>query len=67
MGKLKRIVNISDISLKSPEKKGDKVVMKVDCMATTFRFTDTKPAAHVAAAVATPGGAPAPSVPGGAK
>jgi type IV pilus assembly protein PilO len=42
VGKLKRIVNISDISLKTPEKKGDKVVLKVDCLATTFRFVEAK-------------------------
>jgi type IV pilus assembly protein PilO len=45
VGKLKRIVNISDISLRSPDKKGDKVVLKVDCLATTFRFVDAKQAA----------------------
>jgi type IV pilus assembly protein PilO len=49
VGKLKRIVTISDIQLKAPEKRGDKVVLKVDCLATTFRFTDTKPAGKPAA------------------
>lgn len=58
VGKLKRIVNISDISLKSPEKRGDKIVLKVECLATTFRFTDTRPAS--------PGANAVPGAPGGA-
>ncbi len=40
VGRLKRIVNISDIQLKSPTRQGDKVVLKADCLATTFRFVD---------------------------
>ena len=40
VGKLKRIVNISDIVLKNPEKRGDKIVLRVDCLATTFRFIE---------------------------
>jgi len=51
VGKLKRIVNISDISLRSPDKKGDKIVLRVDCLATTFRFVDVKPADTKAGAV----------------
>ncbi len=43
VGRLKRIVNISEISLKEPTKKGDKIVLKADCLATTFRFIDQKP------------------------
>jgi type IV pilus assembly protein PilO len=63
VGKLKRIVNISDIGLKSPDKKGDKVVLKVDCLATTFRFVDSKPGPVKPVA---PGAAPAaPPPPGG--
>jgi len=66
VGKLKRIVNISDISLKNPEKRGDKVVLKVDCLATTFRFVDAsaKPAPVRGAAG---GAAPAAPAIGGAK
>ncbi len=69
VGKLKRIVNISDIQLKSPQKNGDKVVLKVDCLATTYRFTDTKAAGKPAAGAAVPGAAaaPAPTPAGGAK
>ncbi len=52
---MKRIVNISDINLKSPTKDGDKVVLKADCLATTFRFVDQAPAKG--AAQAKPGGA----------
>jgi type IV pilus assembly protein PilO len=67
VGKLKRIVNISDIALKSPEKKGDKVVLKVDCLATTFRFVDAKPpAAKAAPGAPTAAGAAPPVVAPGA-
>jgi type IV pilus assembly protein PilO len=59
VGKLKRIVNISDISLRSPDKKGDKVVLKVDCLATTFRFVDAKQPAPKPL----PGSPPSPSAP----
>lgn len=55
VGRMKRIVNISDINLKSPTKDGDKVVLKADCLATTFRFVDQAPAKG--AAQAKPGGA----------
>jgi type IV pilus assembly protein PilO len=66
VGKLKRIVNISDISLRSPEKRGDKVVLRVDCLATTFRFLDVvgKPVPVQGAAGS---GAPAAPAIGGAK
>lgn len=66
VGKLKRIVNISDIALKSPEKKGDKVVLKVECLATTFRFVDAKPPAPKAppGTPSTVPGMPAPVAPG---
>jgi type IV pilus assembly protein PilO len=60
VGRLKRIVNISDISLKNPAKQGDKVVLKADCLATTFRFVEPaapKGGAHAPGAVAQPGGA----------
>jgi type IV pilus assembly protein PilO len=50
VGRLKRIVNISEIKVKSPEKDHDKVVLKVDCLATTFRFID-KPIGSPADAV----------------
>jgi type IV pilus assembly protein PilO len=66
VGKLKRIVNISDISLKNPEKRGDKVVLRVECLATTFRFVETsgKPAPVQGAAGSA--SQPAPAI-GGAK
>ncbi|MHB1845275.1 MAG: type IV pilus inner membrane component PilO [Deltaproteobacteria bacterium] len=51
VGRLKRIVNISEISLKSPTKQGDKVVLKADCLATTFRFVDKSPGAAKAGGV----------------
>jgi type IV pilus assembly protein PilO len=71
VGKLKRIVNVSDIQLKTPEKRGDKIVLKVDCLATTFRFTDTKATSKAGApGPAAPGAPPTtapPAAPGGAK
>jgi type IV pilus assembly protein PilO len=63
VGKLKRIVNISDIALKSPDKKGDKVVLKVDCLATTFRFVDSKPPGAKPALGAPPAPKAEPGVP----
>jgi len=65
VGRLKRIVNISDISFKSPSKQGDKVVLQADCLATTFRFVE-QPGAK-AAAPGAPGAAPVAAPPGGAK
>ncbi len=66
VGKLKRIVNISDIGLKSPDKKGDKVVLKVDCLATTFRFVEARPVAKPGPAGAAAAPAPGPAAAGAA-
>ncbi|MHB8420101.1 MAG: type IV pilus inner membrane component PilO [Myxococcales bacterium] len=57
VGRLKRIVNISDISLKSPTKEGDKIVLKADCLATTFRFVDQTQGKAGAPGAKAPGGA----------
>lgn len=38
VGKLKRIVNVSDVSLKSPAKRAEKIVVNAEYVATTFRF-----------------------------
>ncbi len=46
IGRLKRIVNISEITLGGPAKDGDRVLLKGECLATTFRFieqSDGKP------------------------
>ncbi len=64
VGRLKRIVNISDIALKSPTKQGDKVVLKADCLATTFRFVEQAAPKPTAGA---PGSPAAAAPPGGAK
>ena len=40
---LRRIVNVSDIHLASPSTKNEKVVLKSDFLATTFRFLDQAP------------------------
>lgn len=38
VGKLKRIVNVSELSLKAPEKRAEKIVVNAEYVATTFRF-----------------------------
>lgn len=40
VGRLPRIVNISDISLRSPEFTEDKIRLKAECAVTTFRYLD---------------------------
>lgn len=37
---MRRIVNVNNIKLGSPDLKGDKVILKSEFMATTFRFLD---------------------------
>jgi type IV pilus assembly protein PilO len=68
VGKLKRIVNISELSFKSPEKRGDKVVLKVECLATTFRFVEpTGPKGPATLGAPAGGVGPASPAVGGAK
>lgn len=38
VGKLKRIVNVNDIKFASPDKRNEKMVLKAEFQATTFRF-----------------------------
>jgi type IV pilus assembly protein PilO len=38
VGKLKRIVNVNDVSLKTPAKRAEKIVVNAEYVATTFRF-----------------------------
>jgi type IV pilus assembly protein PilO len=40
VGKLDRIVNVSDISMKSPNVEGDTMIVDTACSAITFRFLD---------------------------
>ena len=41
---MRRIVNVNNIKLSTPTARGDKVVLKSDFLATTFRFVnETKP------------------------
>lgn len=40
VGHLSRIVNIDQVSLKSPQQSDDGMLLKVDCTATAFRFLD---------------------------
>jgi type IV pilus assembly protein PilO len=48
IGRLRRIVNVSNISLESPKDVGGKVVLNSKFLATTFMFVDSKPAAGAA-------------------
>jgi type IV pilus assembly protein PilO len=50
VGKLKRIVNVSDIKFSSPTKKNEKMVLVADFQATTFRFLKPNEAPQQAAA-----------------
>ncbi|RMG12128.1 MAG: pilus assembly protein PilP [Deltaproteobacteria bacterium] len=38
VGKLRRIVNVTDISLGSPKARNEKIILKAEYLATTFRF-----------------------------
>ncbi len=40
---MRRIVNVNNIKLTTPTARGDKVVLRSDFMATTFRFVNDKP------------------------
>lgn len=42
VGKLPRIVNITDVSFADIKQAGGKTSVKVNCLATTFRFLDKK-------------------------
>lgn len=42
VSKLKRIVNVNNITLASPKTEADKVVLKAEYLATTFRFAGNK-------------------------
>jgi type IV pilus assembly protein PilO len=40
VGKLNRLVNIDNIELKNPKISGDRVVLDISTLATTYRFLD---------------------------
>ena len=42
VGNLPRIVNISNVSVSDIKNVGDRTLLKVNCLATTFRFLDKK-------------------------
>ncbi len=42
VGKLDRIVNVSDIVMQAPKREGDEMIVDTLCSATTFRFLDEK-------------------------
>lgn len=44
VARLRRIVNVTNLKLGSPSQPADKVVLKGDFVATTFRFVQAKPA-----------------------
>jgi type IV pilus assembly protein PilO len=45
VSKLRRIVNVTNLSFGSPERKNEKVVLKATYLATTFRFIEAKESA----------------------
>ncbi len=49
VGKMGRLVNISNIELRNPKASGDQVIMEGSSLATTFRFLDDAERARVAA------------------
>jgi type IV pilus assembly protein PilO len=49
VGKLNRIVNVKDISMKMPVISGDRVIIDTSCTAVTFRFLSEEERARIAA------------------
>lgn len=45
VAKLARIVNVTDIKLKSPKVENKRIVLEAEFVATTFKFVETAPAA----------------------
>lgn len=64
IGKLSRIVNITEIQMSGPQERGGKIILKTSGKATTYRFIDD---AETAAAAATgdKAAAPKPAAPEG--
>lgn len=50
VAKLARIVNVTDIKLRSPKVENKRIVLEAEFVATTFKFVETAPAAAAAAA-----------------
>jgi type IV pilus assembly protein PilO len=48
VGRMDRIVNVSDIALKRPQVDNDQVVLQASCTTTTFRFLDEQERARLA-------------------
>ncbi len=48
VGKLDRIVNVSDIVMQTPKREGDQMIVDTLCSATTFRFLDEKEREEIA-------------------
>jgi len=49
VGKLNRIVNVNDISMKTPVVKEGRVILSTSCNAVTFRFLSEDERARIAA------------------
>lgn len=65
MGKQDRIINMENLELSEPKLEGDDIILKANCLATTFHLNKR---ATPAAAPGAPGAAPgAPAAPGGTK
>jgi len=50
VGRLSRLVNLSNIEIKNPKPSGDQMIMEASTLATTFRFLDEAERASIAAA-----------------
>jgi type IV pilus assembly protein PilO len=48
VGKLDRIVNVSDIVMQTPKREGDEMIVDTLCSATTFRFLDEREREEIA-------------------
>ncbi|MCC6849712.1 MAG: type 4a pilus biogenesis protein PilO [Deltaproteobacteria bacterium] len=48
VGKLDRIVNVSDIVMQTPKREGDEMIVDTLCSATTFRFLDEQEREEIA-------------------
>ncbi len=62
LGRMRRIVNVSDVGLSEPKDVNGKIILSGKFLVTAFMFVEpTKPASGAAARAGTPGAAPPPS------
>lgn len=65
IGRQDRIINMENLSLSDPKIEGEDIVLKAECLATTFHLIKKAPAKP--AAPGAPGAPGAPAAPGGGK